>query len=67
MFDGQVLLPEDSGDLKPNKRYLITVGEEPKAGESRPPGSYPLQSLLAHAADLGITDLAEHHDDYARR
>ena len=67
-FDGHVLRPEKSVGLETNKRYLLTVEEE--AGQA-PPGpkqrAYPLSELLGLAADAGVTDLAERHDDYARR
>ena len=68
VFDGEVLRPEESVSLEPNKRYLLTVEEDASAAplqdEVRP---YPLSELLGAAADLGVADLAERHDHYARR
>jgi len=66
-FDGHVLHPEDSRDLQPNKRYLLTVEEVPPPRDESGQPSHPLTLLLAQAADLGIADLAERHDDYAHR
>ena len=69
VFDGQVLRPEESLSLEQNRRYLVTVEED--SGSTAPgqeeQGGYPLSALLRAAADLGVTDLAERHDDYARR
>ena len=69
VFDGQVLRPEQSAGLKLNKRYLVTVEED--ASSSAPgqeeQGEYPLSALLRSATDVGVPDLAERHDSYARR
>jgi hypothetical protein len=66
-FDGQVLRPEDSVDLEPNKRYLLTVEEDLQEAVENEQAAYPLRTLLGGASDLGVTDLAEAHDDYAHR
>ena len=65
-FDGHVLQPEEGSALEPNRRYLLTVEDAPATGE---PASapYPLTTVAANSIDLGVTDLAEHHEDYARR
>ncbi len=60
VFDGRVLLPEESGGLQTNKRYLVTVED---AGEEQ----YPLTTLATLADDLGVTDLAERHNERTRR
>ena len=68
IFDGEVLRPEESVSLEPNKRYRLTVEEDANAAsngdKARP---YPLSELLEAADDLGIADMAEQHDRYTRR
>jgi hypothetical protein len=67
VFDGQVLRPERSVSLEPNKRYWLTVEEDASPSAIRENSSpYPLTALLDVAADLGVADLAERHDQYAR-
>ena len=65
-FDGHVLQPEAGSVLEPNRRYLVTVEEGPTTGELATT-TYPLAVLAALATDLGPSDMAEHHDDYAHR
>ena len=69
VFDGRVLTPLETVGLELSKQYLLTVTEE--AGATPPHqeqgGEYPLRALLDVAADLGVADLAERHDHYARR
>lgn len=69
VFDGEVLRPEESVNLEPRKRYRLTVEED--AGSMQLYGEeedeYPLRTLLREAIDFGVTDLAQRHDDYARR
>jgi hypothetical protein len=68
IFDGQVLRPEESSGLEPHKRYLVTVEEDAcEDSANRPSGDHPLTALLNMAEDLGVSDLAERHDDYAHR
>lgn len=64
-FDGHVLTPEESGVLEPNKRYLLTVEDQPVG--SAPKERHALAIIADLAEDLGVTDLAERHDYYARR
>ena len=69
VFDGQALRPEESVSLEANKRYVLTVEED---ADSISPchqekGAHPLSTLLGVATDLGVVDLSERHDDYARR
>ena len=73
VFDGQVLRPEGAGGLltkhrlETNKRYLVTVEEDDSASVLEEQGEYPLSALLGLATDVGVADLAEGHDSYARR
>ena len=66
IFDGHVLQPEEGSGLEPNKRYLLTVEDAPATAEPTS-AQYPLAVVAALATDLGVSDLAEHHDDYAHR
>jgi hypothetical protein len=63
-FDGQVLKPDEPPKLTPNRRYIVTVAAPTEATEPNQ-ATYPLTELLALATDMGHTDLAERHDDYA--
>jgi hypothetical protein len=68
IFDGVVLRPEESAGLEPHKRYRLTVEEDIREDSGKQvPGDHPLTALLGMAEDLGISDLAERHDDYAHR
>lgn len=64
-FDGQVLRPEKPLELIPNRRYLVTV-VSPDEKSDQPEVAYPLSAILAVAADMGVTDLADRHTEYAR-
>jgi hypothetical protein len=67
VFDGSVLRPDEPLRLQPNKHYLLTVEEDAGRAPSRTDQSaHPLSILLGFATDLGLSDLAERHDDYAR-
>ena len=64
-LDGETLRPDGPLDLKLNGRYVVTVDAE----ESVRPGSdtpYILDQIAALATDMGVTDLAEKHKEYAR-
>jgi hypothetical protein len=64
-FDGQALRPDGPVDLKPNERYVVTVepADAPPAADDVPDISAQLAAL---ATDMGVTDLAERHREYAR-
>jgi hypothetical protein len=64
-FDGQVLRPEEVASLEANKRHLLTI-EDDSRGKTGP-SLHVLTRLAELATDLGVGDLAEHHDDYALR
>ena len=62
-FDGQALRPSEPIELKANVEYEVTVRERkarPKRSEK-----HILDRIYELATDMGVTDLAEHHDDYA--
>ena len=69
-YDGKVFQPDASLDLPAHRRYTLTI--EPVAegnGERRPTSeeTYPLTAIAALAVDMGVTDLAERHHEYAHR
>ena len=64
-FDGHVLKPEEASALETNRRYLLTVEDEPM--EAAPNTPHILTRLAALATDMGATDMAENHDKYAHR
>ncbi len=63
-YDGKVIVPHGPVNLRPGVEYRIVVDTR-----SAPPGPtdepYVLDRIAALATDMGVTDLAEHHDDYA--
>ena len=61
-FDGQVFTPEETIDLLPNRRYLISVETQPSQKPGQ--GGRVLQQIAARAKDLEISDLAAQHDHY---
>ncbi len=67
IFDGEVFRPEESVPLKPNTRYRVTVEEQEEQPESSQEAEHPLTAIARLATDMGVTDLAERHDYYARR
>jgi hypothetical protein len=64
-FDGNVLRPEEPLLLEPSKRYLLTIEEDSEGQPTAP--QHVLSRLAEMTTDLGVTDLAERHDDYALR
>jgi hypothetical protein len=58
---GKALIPEGPVNLRPNVTYTVTVEEADQADEP-----HILDQILALATDMGVTDLAGRHDDYAR-
>jgi hypothetical protein len=63
-FDGHVLHPEEASVLEPNRRHVLTVEDAPATVEPKN-APHPLAAIAAQATDLGVSDMAEHHDDYA--
>jgi hypothetical protein len=62
IFDGEVLRPEEPLDLRPNRRYEVTI-EEIAGGDGREPGV--LDDILDLAADFDLPpDFAAQHDHY---
>ena len=64
VFDGEVLRPENKSGLRPHARYRVTV-EEISRPAPQDAAEYPLNTLLRLATDMGISDLAARHDEYA--
>jgi hypothetical protein len=64
-FDGEVFHPEEPSSLEANKRYLLTVEDD--SGGKVETSQHILTRLADMATDLGVTDLAERHDDYTLR
>ena len=64
VFDGQVLRPEQPLDLRTNAVYEVTIEEIDQNGETADE-VYPLSVIRTFATDMGVTDLATHHDWYA--
>lgn len=62
-FDGKALRPSEPIDLKADVEYEVTVRERKARGRRKSP--YILDRIAELATDMGVTDLAEHHDDYA--
>lgn len=60
VFDGKVLRPEETADLEPNARYLLTIERKEAKAE---------QNILDVLSDLsgtvkGPDDWSEEHDHY---
>jgi hypothetical protein len=64
VFDGEVLRPEDKTGLQPHARYRVTV-EEIERPAPQDSVEYPLNALLRLATDMGVSNLAARHDEYA--
>jgi hypothetical protein len=63
IFDGEVFRPTEPVDLPSGITYRVTIdATEMDAAEEDP----PLMRYLKLARPLGVTDLAEQHDHYAR-
>ncbi len=65
VFDGEVLRPEETADLKPNVRYLVIIEPGDEKKESGEAGAYPLTEIGRLAIDMGVTDLSTRHSWYA--
>jgi hypothetical protein len=61
-FDGEKLVPNGPVALTPNEQYDVTV--EPAGAQTDVPDIST--QLAALATDMGVTDLAERHREYAR-
>jgi hypothetical protein len=60
VFDGKVLEPEESLDLEPNVRYLVTIERKEAIGKQN------LWDVLSEFAGMveGPEDWSEEHDHY---
>jgi hypothetical protein len=59
-YDGKVFVPQEPVELPPGAACALTV-EQPPADEVPD----VLAQLAALATDMGVTDLAERHSEYA--
>jgi len=64
VFDGEVLRPEETADLKQNVRYLVIIEPEDERNERGETGPYPLTEIGRLAIDMGVTDLSTRHSWY---
>ncbi|MGE0544907.1 MAG: hypothetical protein AB7R89_32525 [Dehalococcoidia bacterium] len=71
LFDGEVLRPQESVDLRANTYYHVIIQDEvdDDAHEETTATSgedevHPLAKFTKYAIDTGISDLAEQHDHY---
>lgn len=67
IFDGEVLRPDDKTGLEPNTRYRLVVEKSERGANGSDEPSYPLTTLLGLATDMGTSDLAVRHDDFAHQ
>ena len=58
-FDGSALIPDEPVKLIPGSRVRIEI--------QTIEDDYPLTKIARIATDMGVSDLAEKHADYARR
>jgi hypothetical protein len=61
VFDGEVLRPDDTLDLKPNARYRVTVEDEVEIVETQ--SAWEVLEQLAGTVDAPA-DWAAEHDHY---
>jgi hypothetical protein len=66
IYDGEVLRPENGTQLEANTRYLLIVEKDESEQQAPSDAAYPLTLIQEIATDMGVTDLAENHDRYAR-
>lgn len=64
VFDGEVLRPEETVGLERNTIYIVTIEREAAAPEGAGGETYPLTEIGRLSTDMGVTDLAAHHDRY---
>jgi hypothetical protein len=64
-FDGHALRPSEPVTLKAEVEYEVTVKERKPRRSQKADEPHILDRIYALATDMGVTDLAEHHDDYA--
>jgi hypothetical protein len=64
IFDGEVFRPTEPVDLPADTEYRVTIEDE--GANIAAEDDSPLMRYLKLAQPLGVTDLAEQHDHYAR-
>jgi hypothetical protein len=57
-FDGKVIVPDTPLELPAGLRLRVRI-------EMVEPEAYPLAEIGQLATDMGLTDLADRHQDYA--
>lgn len=57
-FDGTVIVPDVPLGLPPGRRLRVRI-------ETVEPESYPLTEIAQLATDMGVSDLADRHEQYA--
>jgi len=65
VFDGEVLRPEEPVGLERDIIYIVTIEREVATLEDTGGEVYPLTEIGRLTTDMGVTDLAAHHDRYA--
>lgn len=66
VYDGAVFRPSEPVALQPGAECTLTIEAASANGESpseRP--TYALSAIAAMAVDMGVTDLADRHHEYA--
>jgi predicted DNA-binding antitoxin AbrB/MazE fold protein len=66
IYDGEVLRPEEPMALQAGTTYLVTVEQCVTHLAESASEDYPLGVIKRMAVDMGVTDMGEHHTDYAR-
>jgi hypothetical protein len=64
-YDGKVLVPQEPVALEPNRQYVLAVEGEVATGTEPDEEPDVLAQIVALATDMGVTDLAERHTEYA--
>jgi hypothetical protein len=68
VYDGAVFRPSEPVALQPGAECTLTIEAASRNGDSpgeKPPPKYALSAIAAMAVDMGVTDLADRHHEYA--
>lgn len=58
-FDGKAIVPDEPLQLAPGQRLRVQI-------ETIESDEYPLTQIGTLATDMGVSDLAQRHNEYAR-